>query len=461
MPKEYFFLYLIYGSVFIIMGIFAVQKKDVEVSNFPLVKAMKYLGFFGIIHGISEWITMIVIADLYPELYVSLFIVKQILKATSFAYLIYFGFILLPIKESLKKYINTLPLILFLTWLGGFFLLINHNGMDYHILYPKYNTIWLRYIMGLSGGLSSGLALYLNAKLMEKRKLKEIAKKYKHLAYIFLTYGVLDGVFVRERDFFPANVINNTLFVDFFGFPIQIGKILLGIGINLLLIRVIETFGWEQKEKLQQLQKQKTAHEERRKLGLEIHDSIIQGLYSAGLKVEYIIKNKTGQKSELLLKEVKVDLKNTVGKTREFLASTALVTVEFEDLIDSLQQLVNKFSKSQEIKINFKSEIPSFTFRQLSPEKSTQIYYIIQEAISNVMKHSKATEAELLLYSNYDFLFVKVRDNGIGIYTDKLGGSGQLGIASMQDRAERAGGSFKLKKMSRGTMVELKVPWEG
>jgi len=51
------------------------------------------------------------------------------------------------------------------------------------------------------------------------------------------------------------------------------------------LIKVIDTFGWEQKEKLNRLEKHRIASEERRKLGLEIHDSIIQSLYAAGLKV--------------------------------------------------------------------------------------------------------------------------------------------------------------------------------
>ncbi len=281
------------------MGIFAVQKKDVEVSSSPLVKAMKYLGLFGIIHGLSEWVTIVVIAGLYPDSYITLFIIKQILKAISFAYLMYFGFTLFTLKESVKWWIKKLPFILLVVWLGGFIFLINSYDLDYHILNPKYNTIWLRYIMAFLGGTSSALALYLNGNLMEKRNLNKIALKYKKLALILLVYGIIDGLFVRPREFSPANVVNNELFENIFRFPIQVGKITVGIGINFLLIRVIETFSWEQKEKLNKLQKQKTVNEERRKLGMEI-----------------------------------------------------------------------------------------------SPEKSTQIYYAVREAISNVLKHSKATSLE-------------------------------------------------------------------
>ncbi|UMZ74353.1 sensor histidine kinase [Natranaerofaba carboxydovora] len=461
MPEEYFFLYLIYGSVFITMGLFAIQRKDVKVSNFQLVKAMKYLGIFGIAHGLSEWVTMVVIADLYPDSYTTIFIIKQVLKAVSFAFLMYFGFILLPLKEKLKKWTNKIPFILLASWFGGFIFLMSYYSFDYHIIHPEYNTIFLRYILSFLGGISSALALYLNGNLMEKRKLGKIASKYKKLAVIILIYGIIDGLFVSPDNFFPANVINNDLFENIFRFPIQVGKIATGIGINILLVKVIETFSWEQKEKLNLLQKQRTISEERRKLGMEIHDSIIQVLYSAGLKVEYIMKNKTGEKADELLKEVKADLNSAVDKTREFLESTATQTVEFEDLQSNLQKLVDEFNNSHDMDISLKSEMPSYTLGQLSPEKSTQVYYIVQEAISNVLKHSKATKAEVFMYSNYDYLLVRVTDNGIGISKDDLHKNKQLGIRSMRERAERAEGSFKIKRLQNGTMVETVIPWEG
>ncbi|MBU5311320.1 hypothetical protein KQI38_04720 [Tissierella carlieri] len=459
MARDYFLLYLIYGFAFINMGIFSIQGKDAEVTDLPLVKSLKYLGYFGISHGITEWITMIEILDIYSNLYIFLFVIKYFLKAVSFAYLMIFGISLLPLKHRYRKIILKVPIILFLVWMTGFILLSVYYGQDYLILNPKYNIIVLRYIMALSGGIVSAIALYLNGKTIEKRKSNSMAKRYKGLACIFLIYGLLDGLIVKKMNFFPANIINDNLFLEIFQFPIQIFKASVGITINFLLIKVIDTFGWEQKEKINRLEERRIASEERRKLGLEIHDSIIQSLYAAGLKVEYLIKNKSEDNIEPMLKEIKIDLNNTIDKTREFLSSSTLEIIEMEDLNYNLQQLVRKFNENQDIPIEFKSNTSQTNYGHLSPEKSTQIYYIVQEAISNVIKHSKATYAEVLLESKYDFLYIKVIDNGLGISMKGMNFEKHFGISSMEERAKRIGGILNIDKIGNGTKVEIMIPW--
>lgn len=87
MIKEYFFLYLIYGFVFINMGLFCLKEKNNELINLSIIKSLKYLGDFGIIHGITEWFTMIIIADLYHQINIPLYNINQILKFLSFTYL--------------------------------------------------------------------------------------------------------------------------------------------------------------------------------------------------------------------------------------------------------------------------------------------------------------------------------------------------------------------------------------
>lgn len=460
MGTEYFFLYLIYGFTFINMGIFSIREKDIEVSNIPLIKSLKYLGYFGISHGISEWITMIIILNLYNDLHIYLFIVKQILKAISFMYLMIFGISLIPMKDKYKNIDKKIPIIIFTLWLSLFVFFIRRYGLDYHILNPRYNTISLRYFMAFPGGLVSSIALYLHSKLIEQRKLNKIAKRYKSLSYIFLIYSILDGLIVTEMNFFPANIINNKVFLERFGFPVQILKVLVGIIIIFLLMKVIDTFGWQQREKLNRLQKQRVSYEERRKLGLEIHDSIIQSLYAAGLKVEFLIKSNLEERMIKILQEIKMDLNNTIDNTREFISSTSLDLIELEDLKDNIQQLIKRTSESKNIKIDLKYEISSLNLGQLSPKKSTQIYYIIQEAVTNIIKHSKATNAEIFIEGKYDFLYIKVIDNGVGISEDNLKLKDQFGISSMKERTDRVGGLFNMENISQGTKIEVIVPWE-
>lgn len=460
MNREYFLLYLIYGFAMINMGIFSLKQKDTRVINLSLVKSLKYLGYFGVSHGITEWTTMFIGVNLYPELSTLIFNLNQILKAASFGLLIYFGIDLLPIKDKLKQILCMFSILLFLINLAGYIALAAEYGMDYHILNSKYNIITMRYTMALTSGIISAAALYLNAGMIEKTKSAAMAKRYRSLAWVFLIYGLLEGLLVKEDYFFPANIINRDHFFEYFRFPTLTIKAVVGLVINYLLIKVIDTFSWEQEERLRRLEKHRIASEERRKLGMEIHDSVIQGLYAAGLKVEYLSMNKNGDKTRDILEEVKRDLNDTIDKTREFISSNALDFIELEDLSICLKQLIQKYNVSQDIKISLKNEISPLNLGQLSPEKSTQIYYIVQEAICNITKHSKASCANVMLKAKGGFLYIDIVDDGIGISIENLNSDKHFGISSMKERTERVDGFFNIVRLKNGTKIELKIPWE-
>ncbi len=459
MVREYFFLYLIYGFSMINMGVYSIKQKDIKVSNLHLVKSLKYLGYFAVTHGISEWLTMVNYISLYPDSYMYLYEINEVIKAGSFAFLMYFGLDLLHSMGKVKKWVLKIPVALLLIHFLGFVALIIEHGVDYHFLNQKFDYVIMRYVMALSSGMITAAALYLNAGLIEETISVKMAGRYKSLTWTFLIYGVLEGAFVRKAQFFPANIINWDLFVNIFRFPALAIKAVVGLVINFLLVKVIDTFSWEQEEKLKRFEERRIVDRERRKLGMEIHDSIIQGLYAAGLKIEYLINSKQCGKLEESLEKVKSDLNNTIDRTREFLSSTSIQTIELEDLRDSLQLLIQKYNKSQDIKINMKYEVSPLSVGQLSPDKSTQIYYIIQEAVSNVVKHSKADHADILVEARCDFLYISIIDNGKGISFEELESKKHLGIISMQERAKQADGLLNINKSNGGTCVELMIPW--
>ncbi|NLP44310.1 MAG: hypothetical protein GX351_06750, partial [Peptococcaceae bacterium] len=140
------------------------------------------------------------------------------------------------------------------------------------------------------------------------------------MSWVFIVYGILEGLIVAKVDFFPANVINRDFFVEYFKFSPLFIKAFVGFVIYYLLIKVIDTFSWEQEEAMKRLEKQRIANDERRKLGLELHDSIIQDLYATGLKLNYLSMNCQGnqqdnpekEKCQKLMNEIKQDLNNSI-----------------------------------------------------------------------------------------------------------------------------------------------------
>ncbi|OIJ08221.1 hypothetical protein BKP35_17990 [Anaerobacillus arseniciselenatis] len=462
MDSYYFFIYLLYGLVFIAMGIYASGKKEESVIHIPLVKSLKYLGAFGVTHGLSEWVTMVVITDLYAGQYVYLFYFKQLLKAISFTFLLYFGVSLLFQREKYWQFVRMLPILILVIGGTGMIVLIVQYGWNYHIEHPQYNSVLLRYFMGLPGGIIAAWALYRQAMMMDKKRLYDIQVKYKRLAVIFLFYGLVDGFIVREMDFFPANVINNTLFMDWFGFPVQILKILIGIGIVYVLVQVIHTFEWEQKERMKKLEQQKIAYEERKKLGLEVHDSIIQSMYASTLKLRFLLRKNENYSEQVTntLQEVITDLGDAISKTREFISESTMEEVELSELQNRIRSMVENFNSNSGVSIAVSLDDHDFIADgELTTKESTQIYYIVQEAVNNSIKHSKGTFTKVTLESKSNALHIKIIDDGVGFSLDKVNPQINFGIKSMRERAEQIGGTLNIRNRKLGTEVELVIFW--
>lgn len=473
-PTE-FFLYLIYGYAMITMGVFAVSQKDIKVINFSIVKSLKYLGYFGIINGISEWMIMIIKLDFHPDLYYYLSNASLIMRALAFTFLLYFGLDLLPLRDRIKKITLKLPVVFFVLYIGSFFFLCVSHGINYHLADTKHNVQLLYNIMGFpSCSLSlvsiyiiawvsciiTAAALYVNAWLIEKTKSFKISTKYRNLAWVFIVYGFMEGLLVDKADFFPANLINKDLFVEYLAVTPLFVKAFVGFVIYFLLIRVIDTFSWEQEQKLNQLEKHKIASEERTKLGMGIHDSIIEELHEVGSKIESLYEDKDEDQKKIILKEIKNDLNKTISKTRDFISTNALDKIDLENLKDNLEQLTQNLNKSLKTKIDLECRISPYMAGYLSPEKSTLIYYIVQEAINNIIECCKADYVNVLLEGRYDFLYIIVEGNGKKACLKNLESEQKAGINSIKEKARRAGGWIELERVKKGVRIELRVPWE-
>ncbi len=353
-----FLLYLIYGFSMITMGIFAVMQKDSRLMNINLIKSLKYLGFFAIIHGMTEWITMIQKLELcHPYLVIEVHYTNMILKALSFVFLLHFGLDLLPVRDKYKSVLTWIPMAAFLAYLSGFFLLIWSQGVEYHLTNKMFNTIVIRYLLALPSCMTAAAALYFNARLIKITKSVEISHRYRNLALILIVYGLIEGLLVAKAAYFPANIIHNEIFPAYFSLMTLSFKAVAGFAINYLLIKVMDTFSWEQEARMQQLEQSRIAAEERRKMGLEIHDGIIQDLYAMGLKLEYLSTGQGSAAGRDILDEVKGNLSASIDKIRDCITSNAWDEIQLDSLKDKLERLVQKYNGSQGIKIKLESTI--------------------------------------------------------------------------------------------------------
>jgi signal transduction histidine kinase len=93
---------------------------------------------------------------------------------------------------------------------------------------------------------------------------------------------------------------------------------------------------------------------------------------------------------------------------------------------------------------------------------ATAAYRIAQEALTNVVRHSSASHAEVSLEGEGDFLMIKVTDNGKGFNVSNLSESDCLGLAGMRERAGLAGGSLEIESSpGKGAQVRCRLPVSG
>ncbi|AKL94320.1 integral membrane sensor signal transduction histidine kinase [Clostridium aceticum] len=454
---EYVILFFIYGLAFFSMGISALQQKGVKISNFQLLKSIKYLGIFGVIHGITEWVIMLRITSVYVEWDFALFLVQIFLNAFSFMFLLIFGLRLLQGTHDRKRS-SYIPVCLFLLWATAvIYSVVFHD--NYEFWFSFYSAL-SRYFLGFPATVITACALLKESKTMSLLKLNKIALNYKAMAFFFIIYGILAGVLVGEKNFFPANIINKELFQYIFGFPVELGRGIAAVVITVLFIQAIDIFRWEANEKITQLTKMQLISNERKKLAREIHDGIIQNLFATGLQVENLLGKEKDSQHRNNLKEIKSNLNDVISQIRDFMSKMVTKRIEIEDLKASLLELIQQFEKISDLDITFEYNIPPVVLGYLSPDKSTNVYYIVQEALYNVCKHADATKVKVKLTSDLNVVVVSVEDNGKGFKEDMVYSEKSYGIISMKERAELIQGSIAIENTSKGVKILLIAPWE-
>ncbi len=126
----------------------------------------------------------------------------------------------------------------------------------------------------------------------------------------------------------------------------------------------------------------------------------------------------------------------------------------------ALRSLAEKLSERTNIEIDYETNLTE----RLPIETATHLYRVGQEALTNVVRHSKATKARMSLRRDQDQVTLSVEDNGVGIPETRTehAGSGGMGMIAMGARARHLGGSVTVDKSTLGgLLVEVQVPVKG
>ena len=124
-------------------------------------------------------------------------------------------------------------------------------------------------------------------------------------------------------------------------------------------------------------------------------------------------------------------------------------------LSEAIEWQVKEFKGRTGIHCHFYNEMNGF---ELDLERSTTVFRIFQETLTNIARHSKATDVDVKLYTNEENINLQVRDNGCGITADQIQNLRSLGLLGMRERAMVWGGNVQIKGIPKvGTTVTINI----
>jgi PAS domain S-box-containing protein len=208
-----------------------------------------------------------------------------------------------------------------------------------------------------------------------------------------------------------------------------------------------------------------TAQEdERRHFARELHDRMGQHLtaLSLGLKSlkDTMPEPSPGRKRLQQLQELTDLLGREVHQLALQLRPTALDDL---GLHTALMNYAEEWAARSEVEVDFHST--GLERLRLPPPIETALYRIVQEALTNVLKHARARHVSLILQRSMDQMLAVLEDDGKGFESDgeipAAGAGGRLGLLGMRERAELIGGTLTVESTpGRGTAIFVRVPLE-
>ena len=201
---------------------------------------------------------------------------------------------------------------------------------------------------------------------------------------------------------------------------------------------------------------------ERQHIAREVHDELGQLFTGINLNISLLaelFEQENQPTEEEILKElhsVQEFVNEGIQAVRDISGSLRSYVLDHLGLIPAIQEYCREVERISAIKCNFESHLDSLN---LDEEKNVAMFRIIQEALTNVMRHAEATTIDLVITEEDNNLKFSVTDNGKGINRSDESLNNSMGILGMKERAIFLGGKLIIEsKEGKGTSIFLSVP---
>ncbi len=203
--------------------------------------------------------------------------------------------------------------------------------------------------------------------------------------------------------------------------------------------------------------------EARKKLARDLHDGPTQAVAAIAMRANYtrLLLDKTPEEVPEELSRIEELARRTTKEIRQMLFTLRPLILETQGLRAALEQYIAKRAETDPLPIHL--DAAEGVDQTLSKDQQGMAFYIIEEAISNARKHARANNIWIRMRMEGDVFVAEVQDDGVGFDVSVLERGyderGSLGMLNMRERAELAGGSWRIQSApGKGTRVTLRIP---
>ncbi|MDO8674246.1 MAG: sensor histidine kinase [Dehalococcoidia bacterium] len=459
-----------YGIALFAMGL-AISLEIRRDTTLPLARSLRWLAGFGFVYAGAEWLEMLTLIShngvALPAYDLTSYLYLPLLVASGFL-LSQFGASLLADGKPKLDWVSWIPLLLLPLWLFSLWLASGFLWYTEEMVHIA--AVTARYVLYLPGVILSGLALLSQRSAFKAMGLPQLARNCTWGAIVFGLQGIMAGIVVPPAGFFPANIVNSTTFQNLVGLPPQIFRAFVAVGITFFVLRVLRLFKEQQHLELEfvsfqlkqlSIQALNAQEEERKRIARELHDDTAQLLSTLLLQLKLLDRAKG-------MDEIRAKNSHLIELVAETIQGVRRMALELrpaalEDL--GLATAVRWYAQELATKRGLTVEVNSTGLHdRMPPQVELALYRVVQEALINAAKHSRASKANVMLEQTNGIVRVLVSDNGDGFDVDQVAhdrGKG-LGLFGMRERISLLDGTLHIDSQHRqGTTVIVEVPLVG
>jgi len=199
--------------------------------------------------------------------------------------------------------------------------------------------------------------------------------------------------------------------------------------------------------------------EERRRIARELHDSTAQSLSALEMNMSLLEPATDDEKMRRIVAETRQIARDCCLELRTISYLLHPPLLDEVGLLFAIEWFADGFTKRTSIRVSL--ELDS-TFPRLEAEMETALFRVVQEAMTNVYRHSGASHAWITLNKQGAHIFLEIRDNGSGLSSPAANGQPQsegVGLAGMRERIARWGGKLEIANSPYGVGITVEIDY--